>query len=156
MNLAEKIIAKTVEEGECLLWQGAYAAKPGRPVLWLDGKNVSLRRVLWEEYHGRPAPDTIGVSCRNWRCVAPWCLCVRPKSQELKGRPKPIAMKMRVAMTKRAQSKISEETVALIRSSDESARALALRFGIAQQTVTLIRSQQRRRDFSSPFAALAA
>lgn len=69
MDLAKYLKARTVEDGDCLVWQ--LATNPsGQPIAMFNNKVKSVRRHVWEVAHNVPASKLrIVPKCRNPKCV---------------------------------------------------------------------------------------
>ena len=77
----EKLKHKLVKAGNCLEWIGGYNGRT--PVIWIDGKARSLRRVVWEQYSGMQAGSRrVRVSCGNLCCANPEHLFVKNQMSE--------------------------------------------------------------------------
>lgn len=65
----ERLAARTVESGECLIWTGGTGSG-GYGRLRHNGQPESAHRVAWEHEHG-PIPDGAFVDhiCHNRACV---------------------------------------------------------------------------------------
>lgn len=147
--------ARIVEEGDCWMWTGNVAN--GLPRWTFDGKPNSARRVVWEAVHGPIEPGIqIGVRCENVLCVHPDCLVARTRSMASKEMVRTVHAAMRMAMTKRSKSRLSEESVREIRSSSKNSYQLADEYGICQTYAAGIKTGKYRRDYFSPFAGLGA
>lgn len=152
------LLARCVEDGGCLIWQG-YACNDGRdPRAKIDGKVQYVRRAVWALLKGRKPPTShlVGASCGVVCCMEPAHLICRSRSEAFTGVPKSLLMRARLAKTKRVGSKISDECAAEIRVSQLSASKEAAKRGISKDMVNKIRSGALRRDYSSPFAGLGA
>lgn len=155
----QRIRAQCVEEGDCLIWQGASAKVPH---VTIDRKKVNIRRLVLEEA-GIPLVKgaMLGCSCGESKCIDLAHIVQRTRAQHGKyfgkrgaySGPLKIA---KMAATKRARSKLDDEKVAEIRASTESAMALSARYGVAASYVQSIRIGKLWKNYSSPFAGLGA
>jgi hypothetical protein len=69
VSIAERILARTVVEGECLTWTGAPMKNGYGTVSW-NGKRWLIHRAIWTETCSPiPAGLTIDHLCRNKVCV---------------------------------------------------------------------------------------
>ena len=70
----ERLIARCVEEGDCLLWQGGCDGH-GRPQCRHGGKTCYVRRVMRELVDGKPVPAgrVVPACCGHRLCVSPKC-----------------------------------------------------------------------------------
>jgi hypothetical protein len=96
----------------------------------------------------------VGVSCDNPKCVHPDHLVARTRSQAISGHTKPRDAVVRMALTKRAQSHVSDQVVREVVLSDLSSAEAAEKSGYCRSMVNKIRSGEFRRDYSSPWAGL--
>lgn len=156
LELALVLERRTVEEGDCRIWQGATSAD-GRPRVWTGDASLPLRRVIWEAMHGTIVGDIrIGAKCGCPRCVEPAHLFISTRSRELRGLKRSPGFGAKVAAGKRANSNITPELVAIIRSSDLNNSALGREIGMNHRIVSKIRNHEIWRDYSTPFAGLGA
>jgi hypothetical protein len=149
--LLNKIRTRCIEEGDCLLWPGAVCTRG--PVATVKGVQYSLRRVAWENKNGKPFPSgrVASPSCGNPRCLAhisamTWA--------QLNTRPTSISHRVRTALARRKGSKLSDEAVNDIRYGGGRAEEAAERHNISAAYVYMIRRDQCRKDYSSPFHGL--
>lgn len=164
------IRGRTTDDGDCWIWQGAHANFGRNPVLGNreagDG-SMSVRRRVWELHHGKPIPagKIIVVTCECRRCVNPEHLKLTTMQQltrELgaKGVMSGSLRSAKIAATHRQRhpnTKLTQEQVRAIRASDETGAALAVRYGVAESTISRYRLHQCRREYTAnPFAGLGA
>lgn len=138
----DTILARTVEEGDCLLWQGRISN--GSPVLYLDGAYRTVRRLVWEAANG-PIKPGLHPSCR---CREPACvrlehirlLTIKQIAQlaAREGRFSSLTRRASLAAAARKRSRLTPEQVARIRAAD-SAASIARELGIAKSTASKIR-----------------
>lgn len=142
------------EEGECLLWTGGMASGIS-PCLKVEGRTSNLRTLLWRGSGKVLLKDEyVGTTCKNPRCVLH--LARKKKAKVLVGRTVPADTRRRIAMAWKAKSKLSDADVQAIRLSEATHTALSEQFGVAHSTIRKIRAGALRRDYSNPFAGLAA
>ncbi len=138
--------------GDCLEWTG-HANGRQYPQVRLGGRQgraYNVRRVLWVLTRGSvPADRQVGVKCDCELCVHPEHLVLRTRSAAMKRVKKSLLSARRMAATKRAASRISEEMVREIRTSVEAAINLDRRFGLGLGTASSIRRGRIRREFAS-------
>ena len=151
--LMDKIRARCVEEGDCLIWPGAFITRG--PVATYKQKQYALRRVVWEERNGKPIPKgrMPSPNCGNPRCLEH---VVAKTWSQLNSRPVSSAQKAKTAAAKRVGSKLSDEGVAAIRLWSGPVAEVAAMQGISKAYAYMIRRGQNRIDYSSPFAGLGA
>jgi len=149
-----RLIEKTVEEGDCLIWTGCCAN--GKWPQWnIDYRPTPVRRTLWEQVHERSAKRLeVGTSCGTPKCVHPDHLVARSRSQRMKGIPLSPANVARVALGRRRKSKLNIDLVRQIRASDEPGNVVEERLGLKAGYASRIRSGRVWRDHASPFAGL--
>lgn len=151
VELLMLIQQRSEEEGDCLLWTGASCTRG--PVVTIKQMQYPLRRLVWEAKHGEPFPagSVTGVSCKNHLCLEH---VIDKTWSEHNSRPTSLTHRIRTAMAKRKDSKLSDAAVAEIRASGERADVLAERHGISTAYVYMIRRGYNRRDYANPFAGL--
>ena len=78
----DKFWGRVVEQGECLLWNGA-AVGSGYGAVKRNKQLHYVHVLVWEEKHG-PVPEGMCVAhtCPNRRCVEHLRLTTAPRSQE--------------------------------------------------------------------------
>lgn len=151
------------DEDGCLIWTGPLtdAGQPQASV-HINGerKTLLVRREIWKSVHDyRPLPSKmrVYVTCEKEGCVHPDCIRTRGRGAVQKGVKKPLAVKIKIAMARRAQSQFDHtELIEAIKSSDETNLALAARLGCNHSYVSKIRRGQARKEYNSPFAGLLA
>jgi hypothetical protein len=147
-----RLLKHTELVGDCLEWTG-HANGGQFPQVRLGGRSgrvYNVRRVLWVLLHGFiPANRQVGVKCPCELCVHPDHLVLRTRSTAMKGVKKSLLSARRMAATKRAASRITEEMVREIRASNEPAIHLDRRWGLGQGTTSGIRRGRFRRDFAA-------
>lgn len=70
LKLLDRILAKTIEQGDCLLWTGMK--QHDTPMVSVRGRNKPVRQTLVKllvDYH--KVPPRIVAGCGNKNCVAP-------------------------------------------------------------------------------------
>jgi hypothetical protein len=149
--------ARCAEVDGCLVWKLA-AAHGTEPQARVGHLTVLVRRMVWELVNGRAFPCN-----HNARCTCGTDLCVHPdhiqpmsKSKIMVGKALPLTQRAKIAATKRSQSKLSDEAVALIRASKGPIEKVADEFGIDPTYVSQIRLGKARVDYVNPFAGLGA
>jgi len=155
--LMDKIRSRCVEEGDCLLWPGAINDRG--PVATVAQKQLSLRRVVWEHAHGRAwqSDRVASVSCENANCLNHEHIVPVTRSHlvsRTNKRHNSIARAARVAAGKRKSSKLSDAGVLDIRTSEERTEVLAKRWDVSEAYVRMLKRNEFRHDFSSPYHQL--
>ena len=165
-RLTEKM--DTLPSG-CILWRGSLTQEPR---MWIHGRPVSVRRLLWETSHGPlPAGKRIRAYCGTDGCVNPEHLFrsdsiqkpvrtrVRPSTPDLKIRMAHLlyqgwtAGTIRVMMGDRCWRTACEIlSVCLIENvTDEALQAFSDRTGIPLRVLKkIVRSQTRRDEHGQP------
>lgn len=154
MNLLEKVLANSREDADCLVW--ARGCCNGHPAMRWAGKTQLVRRLLWVESRGTiPAGRVVRLSCGTVNCVNPAHLKLSTYKAIAKecgamGLMSGPVRSANIAAVKRAgkQARISQEDARAIRTSEETGHKLAARYGISQATVSKIKLNQVRREFS--------
>jgi hypothetical protein len=145
------------DENGCLIWKDGMCRS--RPVGRINGRTKQVRREIWEQQKGRPMPVNFYAVCKHGvdECVEPSHVIGVTRSAVQKKRGKPLSAAHRQAIAEGrwgGRSKLSAEKAAEIRASDEPRRVLAERYGVSERLVTMVRSGEIWRDYSSPFAGL--
>ncbi len=150
-SLMDRVLDKSTQCGDCLLWKGGLACKGTVPTIYHEGKTANVRNALWRamgKHIGRGC--AIKTSCGEAMCVAPGHLV----SKKYRKVPKSAAAKAKTALARRAISKLTEELVAEIRASDETLAVWAERTGVSFSSIGYARRQDTWRPLSDPFAGL--
>lgn len=71
-SIADRVHAKTIAVGECLIWTGVLNKPGGYGQITIAGRRVRVHRLVWESEHG---PITDGLSVLH-RCDTPACVRV--------------------------------------------------------------------------------
>lgn len=159
----ESLQARTIEEGECWLWQGYIANNTPQVVAYPDGKKkmVSVRRLLRELTTGQKQPDGhYGNTCGNHQCVNPEHTIWKGQLAHMRymARKRVVsnvtANKLRKYRIEAGLAKIDQVKAEEIRSSPESGPVLAERFGVSKSWINKIRSGRAWRVLSSPWQGL--
>lgn len=151
---ADKVLSNSIEDGECLLWQGAMA-NGTCPVCRVGGKVVPVRQALWKAM-GRRLPDKAAVlaSCKQDCCVAPEHLVLGKRGSVL-GVPKSPAARANMARAQRANSTITEADAAVIREAVAPLKKLMEQYGLCKRAIQDIRrGASWSNHHTSPFAGL--
>ena len=117
-----------------------------------------VRRVAWESVHG-PVPRGYEITgnCEKPMCVNPehsvkiTIAARRKKMSALRDASSSSAATAKI----RAKAKLSMEKAREIRASEESCTALASRFGVSHQVVSMVRLNRAWVEVS-PFSGLGA
>jgi hypothetical protein len=143
--LEELFQRKTIRQGDCWIWQGSTAGKYGK--VWRredQGGTITAHRLSYIHHKG-PIPEGMIVmhSCDTPRCVNPDHLSVGTWQDNMhdmaaKGR----AVRRGPTGTSCAMSKLNDDLVREIRSTNEPIPALAERLGITTRTIHDVRSRK--------------
>lgn len=164
IHTIESLKARTIEEGDCWLWQGYKAngtPQVSSPRPERKGKMYSVRRLMRELDSGRQTPDGHYVTtCDNPACVNPEHVkfmsdrhhLARIASITRHGSSK--SMKLRKFKIASGIAKLSEEIAHEIRLSDESGPVLAERYGVNRSLISKVRRGDAWRPLSNPFGGL--
>ncbi len=159
-EIAEKLLAKAIDDGGCLVWQ--QATVNGHPTVTIKGKSQLVRRVLWEEIKGPlKAGEIVRCTCGRPRCIdighavkTTHAALARENGQ--RGLMGGLVRSASIARAKRAsaQAKLTDADVQAIRSGAERIPAIAARLGISEGHAYKVRRHDARREHCSPFAGL--
>jgi hypothetical protein len=158
-TIEQRILARCVEVGECLEWQGPLS--PGSGIYIGEGdKKLIARRVLWEKQHGEiPHGMLVTSSCGNPRCLK-HLACITPgqrnKRTAAAGLFSTPAVRAKVAAARRRNSKLSDEGVARIRAFEGRVPDIAAAEGVSESYAYMLRRGRFRQEFTNPFASLIA
>ena len=128
-----------------------------------DGKAVLVRRAIWQDKHGDIEPGKIiRMTCETTGCVHPDHMQLTTYKRLAKqlgslGLMSGPVRSSKIAATKRAKyAKLTHDAVMEIRSSNETGKALAEKFQVAQGHISKIQLGKCWKQFSSPWAGLGA
>jgi hypothetical protein len=153
------LMARVRDVDGCLVWTGYSAG--GRPLTNLGTRGgrrpISVRRLVWVSAGRRLKPGhEIVCTCGVDNCVELAHLEQQTHSAHLAGRTKPLTTRARIAASKRATSKLSDEDVAAIRASEQDNDVIAAEYGCTKEYVRLLKAGLFRRDLTSPLAGVFA
>jgi len=154
IHTLESVLARTVEVGDCLEWQGFM--QDGRtPLIKVHNRLVTVRRFI-RQLQGAPAAPGrfLSASCGNPRCVNPAHILERTSKQHARyiascvdmRHPVRIVKLQRMNAHKRA---LTDEQVLMVRTDPRSATALAREFGCSKSTVCNIRNGDSYREIAA-------
>lgn len=128
-DVAARIAARTRREGGCLIWQGAKTGD-GYGAIKVNGRCEYVHRLAYTIANGPiPAGTEIdhvtGRGCRSKACCEPTHLEAVTHAENVQ---------------RGDVGKLTAADVAAIRASDETAPAIAPRYGIAERYVYEIRA----------------
>jgi hypothetical protein len=159
----ESIAARSIEDGDCLLWDRSTDTKgiPRMTVKLEDGKatTVQIRRAVWELKTGKkvPAGMRVTVSCGRKLCLEHLELIPPGEVVSRTAQRADVQSKRVLAGLKsRERAKLDMETARYIREDDKTGAAIAQELGIAATTVSRVRRGVAWRESSNPFVGLGA
>jgi hypothetical protein len=154
---ADWLLERCREEDGCLVWVGHCDNGGEDPRASIDGHKFYVRRAVWAAMSGRQpsANELIGTTCDNARCCDPAHVIRRTRSQALKGVPKSLITRAKIAKAKR-RADVPDDAVAQILASPLRGEDEAKRWGMCKSSINKIRNRTMRRDYGSPFAGLGA
>lgn len=140
-ELIESIKSRILEDGDCMVWQGA--AYQGSPIVKMkvDGKWITakVRRLLYDETRKVRSGHTHYVNtCGNPLCVNPDHTKVLTSKQNMARANAAVSKTKRQIAGKefvKMNSKITQEIADAIRLSDKSKLELSQEYGIAVRTI---------------------
>ncbi len=125
---------------ECWEWLGSKQDNYG--LFGVDKKVVFSHRYSWSQFNQRDIPEgfVIRHTCDNPSCVNPHHLLLGTQQENVMDM---ILRNRRVYKTGEThhKAKLTKDQVASIRSSAESSRALALRYGVNKSTVNRVKNK---------------
>lgn len=160
----DKIKARCVEEGDCLIWQGGVS-KEGYPIMKHGGACLHVRRVAIALDGREPKRrQPVTCSCGDKRCIQPRHLKLSTYSKIGKATAatgvyaaKARCAKVAHANRNRADTKLTMEIAREIRASTESSEALAARYGVYRSRINAVRRGDAWKEYAAtPFAGLGA
>jgi hypothetical protein len=163
LHSVKSLLSRCIEEGDCQIWQGATDGY-GRAQTRHDGRIWYVRRLMFELTAGRPIKPGLVMACKcgNPRCVSMICAVETTN----KGRARLAVARdayrnadkiRRMTVTRRANSKFSDELVEQIRNMDESCAKISKAVGMSLSHVKAIRRGTIRIDYkTNPFANFMA
>lgn len=158
----ETISERCIEDGDCLVWQGALMGG-SRPAVSIGGKVISLRRHIFTELLGKKIPrgHLVTFSCTNSRCLAEEHITTMTRTQLTKSAAErtqyAIRPERRAKLAKAAQerSPYTQNDVAMVRGFDGSARKAARVLGVSRDFATQVRANRSWAQ-TTPFSGLGA
>ncbi|HAX23071.1 MAG TPA: hypothetical protein DCY64_22645 [Hydrogenophaga sp.] len=160
----ESIYAQCTEEGDCMIWEGRVTSS-GYPRIWVDGKNMMVRRLLVELKIGRPlARGEIAASkCKDQMCLC-WSHAKAMTTAERRaetgadGGYSSHTKGLRISISHRKTAKLEggEASAAAIRMDSRASHVVGPDYGISASMVRKIRRGEAWKAIQSPFAGLGA
>ena len=162
----QSLKARTVEEGDCWLWQGYKAngtPQVCHPRPGFSSKMYSVRRLMRDLVTGKPTPDGHYVTrCHNSACVNPEHVLFNMDEQHMKRIGRNVSasanitrsMKLRKYRIRIGHAKLSEQIAQEIRLSNESCTALGARYGVDKSLISKVRRGTAWKVLANPFQGL--
>jgi hypothetical protein len=149
-------MARTVEEGDCLLWQG-FINSGGTPIVRHNSKWTSVRRLFVLLMTGEAKEGYYGCGCGTHGCVSPKHTEYRTRRQQINHiLTQPRTAAARALMThRRRQSnvKLTMEQARQIRMEEGFNYEIAPKYGVSAEMIRRIRRGEAWQE-PSPFAGL--
>lgn len=137
------------EESGCWHWRGGGKVS-GSPSMWLPdlGRSSTMSQALCITTKGRPLKEN---EYFRWKCKTPYCgnpehnKCVTLSTLRKEQAGKRVsAYRSKISKTMRDRSVITDEQIAELRESSDTAAELAKRYGISRSYVNKLRASVRR------------
>jgi hypothetical protein len=159
VHTLDSIKERTIEEGDCWLWRGAYSHRS--PALRHEGKVLPVRRFVAQHLLGLDTYKRFAhVKCGNLECVCPDHIQVvtRAKLQKatadrLKFHTRPDRV-MKISLSAKARHNRTQEQIDAIKNATGSIRQIARELGFTFSVVQKIRNGTSYREASNPFLGL--
>lgn len=160
VHTVDSLLARTVEEGDCRLWQGFSTNDTPMVYDGAEGKMASVRKLIHKLDGGYVSAKYFCASCGNPLCVAPEHIiqrnektqCRQMAKQSIKHKAKRSAA---VLLWRRANPlKLDMDRARQIRADERPYQAIADDFGVSKSMVGKIKRGQYWRD--NPWSALFA
>lgn len=155
----ETIHERTVEEGDCWIWQAGKSH--GTPALRHNGKTIQVRTYIFVHLMGRQTNGRmVSMKCDNLDCVNPdhIILVTRTQLQQRTARRtqygRDPVRNAKIAMAKQKASPLTLERVREIRNMEGTMRSISRQTGICFSVVQRIRNGTSWREAANPFAGL--
>lgn len=156
------IAERCIEEGDCLLWQGATST-PAKPVLQMGRKLIPVRRYIFTELMGKKitGKNVVSFTCQNELCVHEDHIAQMSRSEVIRRSVERTNYNLcrsrsaKLSMAARSRSPHSDELVEQVRSEVGSYQQIADRLGLKKSFIGDIRSQRHRKP-TTPFTGLGA
>ena len=163
IHTVDTLKARTVEEGDCWLWQGYAINKTPQVATYPDGKKkmTSVRRLMRELVTGQAQPNGhYSNTCGNPLCVNPDHTIWRGQEAHMRAMASKrrvsdvTANKLRKFRVESGLAKLDESKAQEICSSTESGQVLAERYGVSRSWVNRIKRNEVWRMLSNPWKGL--
>ncbi len=160
-QISERLLARTIDDGGCLVWQGACSN--GCPSHRVGKRVVTVRRTLFTALIGPLHGKHVVMTCTTPKCINPDHIAARTRAQiardlgdrGLLGGPVRAA-KLQIRHRESGRTRLTPADVIRIRSGTETGAVLAEVMGVSEAHIYRVRRGLAQRDYSSPFAGLVA
>lgn len=137
---------RSIEEGNCLLWDCACTPK-GFPYAYMGSLKVNLRPFVYTQILGKRifAGSVVSVSCGNRRCLSEHCLQQKTLSRVRKDSHAALKLdpvshaKTRHGIKAAGLMKLDMTKAIEIRQSSRTTNELAADYGVTPRTIQEIR-----------------
>ena len=156
IDLIKRIEEKSVEVGDCWIWQGAMNQHK-LPITCYRGKTMSAQRAIAKHKHIMRDGLVAYAKCGNPACVNPEHVGVATKSERIKAgwaKVNKEVLARKISKSKAGRTGITDAIVSEIRLSNETTMELARRLELDKRTVSRIRLYKSRPDYTNPFRLL--
>lgn len=159
-KVLQSIKSRCIDQCGCWIWQG-YMTKGGHPMMraHINGRGGAayVRRVVLVCVGRAPGErEPVVPTCGDKRCCNPAHQQATTVSVIVQGRAPCSDRAQKIALARRAQSKLTDEVVQQIRAGDEPARVLAQRYGVSLSRVYAIRRGDSWKEYGSQLEAVGA
>ena len=162
IHTLESIMARTVEVGDCMEWQG-HIRQDNVPYITVNRQYMAVRRLILQLI-GKPAKrgNFVGTTCGNHLCVNPEHIIERSMSHHMRRASKLVDHNSPVRIAKlqkhaAVRGILSKDDVLKILNDPRCAREVAEEIGCSKSLVTRVRRGQAYRQVNAsvnPFAGL--
>lgn len=160
----EFIRAKSHEDGDCLIWDGATGASKigGVPYININRKLSPVRRWIAENVLEIEIKGLIAsTKCGNPLCVEPSHVAMKTRKELMTDAAKRTqyhknpARNYKLALAARARSPHSPETIERIREMDGSIRSICRELGVGFDVVQRVKNGTGYKEYkNNPWAGL--
>ena len=160
IHTLESIMARTVEVGDCMEWQG-HIRQDNVPYITVNRQYMAVRRLILQLI-GKPAKrgNFVGTTCGNQSCVNPEHIIERSRREHMRYAASMLDHNDPTIVVKQQRAVkrlLTPEDVEKIRFDERSATAIAAEVGCCRQVVSRIRRGTSHRIVNAsvnPFAGL--
>jgi len=125
------------DENGCFICTSHKPDMDGYPRIMIDYKLIRMNRFVYNQSNGDiPAGEVVRHTCNNATCINPNHLITGTQAENMND----LAISGILKGERNVQSRITEEDVIFIRTSDLSIKELMLKFGLKQTQLYSIRN----------------